>query len=196
MWLQGDARRVVKGSYPACVRACVQGDLLNAETFGFKGTSMDGKTTFHPCQNQAWSLCLDHTPKTQEKSHVVSHHFAVSMATHIKLHHLLCSPPLSHSPPLSTHLNPIQPNSGIQPCSSPHLLLPLPPAGRLGHTTPAFLPPPLLAPHTLCVLPSFAIMCSPSTLLFPLTHTLSPVLPLLSVPWQCNPIPVGPEPGA
>lgn len=39
-------------------------------------------------------------PENTSKSHVVSHHFAVSMDTHIKLHHLLCIPPFILPSPL------------------------------------------------------------------------------------------------
>lgn len=155
------------------------------------------KQLFIPAKTED-GVCVSTTPQKHKKNPMWCHTTSLFLWIHVSSF-TTCSaapPPPSHYPPLSTHLNPIQPNSGIQPCSPPQLLLSFPPAGRLGHTTPAFLPPPLLAPHTLCILPSFAIMCSPSTLLFPLTHTLSPVLPLLSVPWQCNPIPVGPEPGA
>ena len=130
------------------------------------------------------------TPQNTSKSHVVSHHSAVAMDTHIKLHHLPCPPFIAH--PRSTYLNPIQSNSGIHSASPPHLLLSMPPAGRLVYTPLSLLPPCILQYqlHTPALSPSF-----PPLLLYTLpTHPHS--LPLLSVPRWCNPIPVGPEPGA
>lgn len=40
-------------------------------------------------------------PDNTSKSHAVSHHSAVAMDTHIKLHHLPCPPPFSQHP--TTH---------------------------------------------------------------------------------------------
>lgn len=49
--------------------------------------------------------CDKTTPQNTSKSHVVSHHSAVAMDTHIKLHHLPCppftAPPSSPPPPAS-----------------------------------------------------------------------------------------------
>lgn len=135
-------------------------------------------------------------PHPTSKSHVVSHHSAVAMDTHIKLHHLPFLPFMA--PPLHTRLNPIQSNSGIHPVGPSHFTSCW--QIRLhSSVTPLslFLPHPL---HPPAPFPSVSLFRYYYTLslLLPVspTHPISLSLPLLSVPRQCNLIPVGPEPGA
>lgn len=126
-------------------------------------------------------------PDNTSKSHVVSHHSAVAMDTHIKLHHLPCPPPF-HSTPPPTRLNPIQPNSGIRPASPPRLLRSRTSCWQIRLHSPVpplspFPPHPLRPPApSLSIHPSSATTHSPLLLPPPHTHTPSLSLPLLSVP--------------
>lgn len=101
----------------ACVHSCVQRDLLKAEIFGFNGTSVDVKTSFYSCQNGGLSLCLDHTPKTRANP-MWCHTTSLFLWIHVSSFTTCSAAPLSYYPPLSTHLNPIQSNSGIQPATA------------------------------------------------------------------------------
>lgn len=142
-------------------------ELWNAEMFGHGGTSADAKNNFLFLPKLRMEPVFRPHPENTSKSHVVSHHFTVSMDTHIKLHHLLCIPPFILPSPLHPpKSNPVQ--RWYSALCPPHLLSFLPPAGRLGLATPAILPP---SPHTPSMLPSFATTCSPSTLLSPPPHT-------------------------
>lgn len=127
------------------------------------------KQLFHSCQNGGWSLCLDHTPRTRANP-MWCHTTSLFLWIHISSFTTCSAPPLSYYPPLSTHLNPIQSNGGIQP---PPSSLVFTSCWQIRPRDPSL--PPASSTHPLRARPAHS--CLPH-----LTHTLSAVLPLLSVP--------------